>query len=152
MAIQSTNQVLDVCSQIIKYCNDKKYYIDNLKLQKLLYFIEARYLCLNKGEKACFHEEIYAWTYGPVVPQAYSEYKEYGSAGIIPKKAPNQSKGKICNADMEIINSVIDEMIKYSGRQLISITHSQRPWLDVYVEGQKGSKISKESIYAYFSE
>lgn len=151
MAIQGTYNVLDVCSQIIKYCYDTENYIDNLKLQKLLYFIEARYLCLNNGKKACFHEDIFAWTYGPVVPEAYSEYKEYGSAGIIPNKTITQNKEIISEVDMGIITSVVNQMIRYSGRQLVSITHAQRPWLDVYKEGQRGTIISKESIYDYFS-
>ena len=35
------NNVLDVCRYIINYSNKKDYGISNLKLQKILYFIQA---------------------------------------------------------------------------------------------------------------
>lgn len=62
--------VLDVCRYVINYSNDKDYDISNLKLQKLLYFIQA-YFLINKNE-TCFNETIEAWDFGPVIPKAYS--------------------------------------------------------------------------------
>lgn len=50
--------VLDVCRYVINYSNDKDYDISNLKLQKLLYFIQA-YFLINKNE-TCFNETIEA--------------------------------------------------------------------------------------------
>ena len=34
-------KVLDVCKYVIDYSNEKEYGISNLKLQKILYFIQA---------------------------------------------------------------------------------------------------------------
>lgn len=72
--------VLDVCRYVINYSNDKDYIISNLKLQKILYFIQA-YFLINKNN-ACFKEIIEAWDFGPVIPKAYSEYKQYGGGHI----------------------------------------------------------------------
>jgi len=54
--------------------------VSNLKLQKILYFIQAEFLVV-KGIP-CFEEEIIAWGFGPVVLEVYHEYKVYGAAGI----------------------------------------------------------------------
>ena len=40
--------VLDVCRFIINHCDEKDYSLSNLKLQKILYFIQAYFLsCLQ---------------------------------------------------------------------------------------------------------
>lgn len=39
--------VLDIARFVINYCNDREYDISNLRLQKLLYFIQAYYLGLK---------------------------------------------------------------------------------------------------------
>ena len=38
--------VLDVCRHVINYSNEKDYGISNLKLQKILYFIQAYKHCV----------------------------------------------------------------------------------------------------------
>lgn len=73
--------VLDVCRYVIGYCNANDYPISNLKLQKLLYFIQAYFL--TQLGRPCFAEDIEAWDFGPVVPEAYHQYKQFG-AGSIP--------------------------------------------------------------------
>ncbi len=72
--------VLDVCRYVINYSNDKDYGISNLKLQKVLYFVQA-YFLISTPEQ-CFKERIEAWDFGPVVPEAYREYKQFGSSNI----------------------------------------------------------------------
>ena len=37
-------KVLDVCKYVIDYSNEKEYGISNLKLQKILYFIQTGFL------------------------------------------------------------------------------------------------------------
>lgn len=65
---------LEVARYVIKYSNDKRYGITNLKLQKILYLIQAYFLI--KG-KLCFSDRIEAWNFGPVVPTVYREYKRF---------------------------------------------------------------------------
>ena len=50
--------------------------ISNLKLQKLLYYVQGYYLAYFN--KPLFNEKIEGWTLGPVVPVVYTEYKQYG--------------------------------------------------------------------------
>lgn len=71
---------LTVAKYIIKRCNDTNRIISNLKLQKLLYFVQAEFLVTTTH--ACFPEEIEAWDFGPVVPEVYHRYKAYSSIKI----------------------------------------------------------------------
>ena len=59
--------VQDVAEYVITYSEVKDYGISNLKLQKILYLIQAYSLIHTK--KPCFSEDIEAWDFGPVVPE-----------------------------------------------------------------------------------
>ena len=54
----------------------------NLRLQKLLYFVEGFYMLGNNGTESCFKEQILAWTYGPVVHEVYDTFKVFGNQPI----------------------------------------------------------------------
>lgn len=64
--------VLEVCCHVINYSNEK-YGVSNLKLQKLLYFIQAYFLIHKSKEVPCFHEKIKDWDFEPVVPVAFEK-------------------------------------------------------------------------------
>ena len=53
-------KVLDVCKYVIDYSNEKEYGISNLKLQKILYFIQA-YFLIKQPSRCCFDDKIEAW-------------------------------------------------------------------------------------------
>lgn len=144
--------VLDVCRYVISYCNRKRYLLSNLKLQKLLYFIQAYFL--TSCNRPCFREDIEAWDFGPVVPEAYYEYKKYG-ANSIPYIFYNPFENKkdvITEDDKQLINYVLDEMAQYSATTLVAVTHAQDPWKEVYKPYSPHIKISKESIREYFNK
>lgn len=65
---------------VINYSNKQEYGISNLKLQKIMYFIQAYFLITQ--DKPCFSDDIEAWDFGPVVPAAYHEFKQFGSGNI----------------------------------------------------------------------
>lgn len=46
--------VLDVCRHVINYSNEHDYEISNLKLQKVLYFIQAYFLIQKKRPYSLF--------------------------------------------------------------------------------------------------
>ena len=49
--------VLDICRYIINYSDDKGYGISNLKLQKVLYFIQAYFVSYTEKKEPCFIDE-----------------------------------------------------------------------------------------------
>lgn len=157
--------VLDICRFIINYCDEKDYSLSNLKLQKILYFIQAYFLSCTDSKKPCFKEKIEAWTFGPVVPVAYHEYKQFGNTNIprvthyIEYNENNFWKSKvmqyhddiICNGDKEIIEKLVDKFAKYSTTALVNITYHQTPWMNAYKQGHNHI-ISNEAIKNYFDE
>lgn len=158
-------RVLDICRYIIKLSNEKEYGVSNLKLQKLLYFIQAYFLMNSKEQEPCFDEPIEAWDFGPVVPVAYHEYKQYGSTDIpftdsyfdFNEDDPWNSlirefdEDCIDKADRILIDDVVHMLADYSATDLVNITHKQAPWKDVYVRYQNNI-ITIDSMRRYFSE
>lgn len=159
----ATYKALDVCRHVINYSNEHDYGISNLKLQKVLYFIQAYFLIEKKDHTPCFDEKIEAWDFGPVVPEAYYEYKQYGS-GDIPTIESfiifdkdniwNSKKVKfedtlISDTDKSLINKVVDKFADYSATDLVSLTHRQSPWIDAYTP-YRNNEIAVETLKEYF--
>lgn len=153
--------VMDVARYVINYSNDRGISISNLKLQKLLYFIQAYYLGVKKGD-ACFREDFQAWNFGPVIPEVYREYKNYGSSNIsrinkyfkttkniLDTKLVPYDDSVICDEDKQDINAVVEGFANYSATDLVNITHNQDPWLNSYIPGCN-VPISKNAIKEYF--
>lgn len=158
------NNVLDVCRYIINYSNKKDYGISNLKLQKILYFIQAFFLMNKENGEPCFTEPIEAWEFGPVVPIAYHEYKQFGSTDIPTidsyiKVNPSNlwdvsivdfDEGCLLEEDRMLIEDVVDQLSEFSATDLVNITHNQTPWRSVYMP-YENNEITISSIRDYFS-
>lgn len=138
--------VIDVAKYIILFCKENGYSISNLKLQKLLYFVQAQFLVI-KGEPA-FLEEIEAWDFGPVVPEVYQYFKIWGSSEL-PALLAKGARSKIYTSDQKIIDEILKECAPYSASFLVDITHNQDPWQDAY-ERYYNNVITRESIKEYF--
>jgi uncharacterized phage-associated protein len=138
---------LDIARYVIWYCGRHGFAISNLKLQKMLYFIQAEFL-VETGSP-CFFEDIEAWDFGPVVPEVYREYKIFGSSDI-PTFIVNRRVSLRSN-EMDLINGMVDECSQYTASQLVEITHSQEPWRVAYNRG-RNRVISNDSIREYFSD
>lgn len=157
-----TYPVRDVSHYIIVYSNKKDYGVSNLKLQKLLYFVQAFFL-INDCPP-CFDEKIEAWDFGPVVPEIYREYKRYGGMDIPTidyyvkfdkKNIWNTERiyyeDIISDDDKEMIQAVVDKFAHCSATFLVNLTHNQDPWINAYVNGQR-NEITKEDIKRYFEQ
>lgn len=142
-------RVLSIARYIIQRCNSQNRTISNLKLQKILYFVQAEFLVAKK--QPCFGAEIEAWDFGPVVPEVYQEYKVFGSANI-PVIGSVESPVILANEDRSLVDGIVDECSKYSATALVDITHNQTPWIDAYNAPGYNNIISTESIYKYFAE
>lgn len=118
-------KAMDVAHYIIKREWDEDRPVSNLRLQKLLYFIQGYfYAC---GENGCFEDEIEAWDFGPVVPNVYREYKVYGSCIII--DVPKNYVCNISNGHKGIIDAVLDFCATKRNSELVEISKNQTPWM-----------------------
>lgn len=121
--------------------------IDQMKLQKLLYYAQAWHLAI-KGQPL-FDDDIEAWPWGPVVRSIYGRTKVFGRLPIggritQPKYDPVTQKAlwdepKVTDAETAaFIKSVWDAHKAFSGVQLSNSTHGPgEPWtLIKAAEGQ----------------
>ena len=99
----------------------------------------------EKGTAALFNATA-PWNFGPVVPRAYHEYKQFGCGNIPPIKSYIQINTKnvwdskripyddsvIEKKDKKQINKVVDLFSGYSATDLVALTHQQSPWINSY--------------------
>lgn len=149
----SKESIFDICSNIIYYYNlpvkeiENQYnininneYITNLKLQKLLYYVQG--LSLTIFKKQAFDNKIIAWEYGPIVKEAYDKYKINENQTISsPKRVPRINEGLL-----DIIKIVIDSYGKLDAYNLIELTHDEDPW----IESDINCEMTTDSIRDYF--
>lgn len=134
---------LEVARFIIAYCRRNGLLMSNLKLQKVLYFIQAEFLVRNG--KPCFFERIEAWTFGPVVSNVYHEYKTFGSSNIYSNLSNFYD---ITENDQNIIEDVVNACNRFSAAQLVELTHNQAPWKNAY--NNRNRIITNDAILDYF--
>ena len=132
---------LEVAKYVINHEHGAGRQITNLRLQKLLYFVQAKVL-VETGNP-CFDDEMEAWDYGPVSSTVYHNYKFFGAWNLMdepkPPKIPNET----------LVNDMLDKCAAYPTNQLVEITHSQRPWREAYAKG-RGTVIHNKDIREFF--
>ena len=140
--------VQDVAEYIITYSEVKDYGISNLKLQKIFYLIQAYFLIQTK--KPCFLEEIEAWDFGPVIPEVYRKYKQFGSTNIQARcRNLEEIQKEFKKEDRKRIEEVVDRFAVFSAADLTTLTQNQAPWNNAFGSGEK--VIRCENILEYFS-
>lgn len=139
--------VLKIAKKIIHRANSDSDYgdvITNLKLQKLLYYLQGYHLAIFN--KPIFKDDIEAWMYGPVVPCVYDEFNSFGSSAII--LSSDEKIIELKKDEEELFNEVYDIYSQFSAIKLMEMTHSETPWKNTTVG--KGNIISKIDMKKYF--
>ncbi len=133
---------------IIRTETDKGDIITNLKLQKLLYYLQGYNLAIF-GEKL-FDDNIEAWQYGPVVPTAYQQFKGFGSAGL----TLDESIVEIVLPESlnVLFEQVMTEYGQFGAVKLMKMTHEEKPWRETFKNGDgAGSVIDPKLMQDFFS-
>jgi len=121
----------DVCDYVIlKAKSDEDIPLNNLKLQKLLYYIQAWHLAFYK--KPFFDGKFQAWVHGPVNRIIYDRFRstKFLYSDITKDDVLNKSCIEIFSSeDRNHIDNVLDTYLKFSGFQLEALTHSEDPWI-----------------------
>ncbi|KMT32021.1 Panacea domain-containing protein [Melissococcus plutonius] len=163
-----------IADYIIDLCDQKGIEINNLKLQKIMYYLQARYL--TDTGKPLFDESIQKWRYGPVIPSVYHEYKDKGAANIDKKdigfivRDPKENEvanflgcyfeeeytsEMIIKEDREVIGEVVNALKDYTGFDLVKFTHEQSIWneyKDKIYAGVKELEYTNDEIEQYFKK
>jgi uncharacterized phage-associated protein len=99
----------------------------NMKLQKLLYYVQGTCLALH-GQRM-FAQDIEKWQYGPVVPDAYHAYKGYGSQ-VIDRQEPIDF-AVLDPRQYDVLTNVYEFFGQFSAIKLMNLTHEESPWNSV---------------------
>ncbi len=137
--------VNDIAKKIIaKVDIDAGDVITNLKLQKLLYYVQGFYLAVF--DKPLYNDEIEAWMYGPVVPSVYDNYAPQGKSPLY--NMESYTPISLTEDEEDLFNQVYEAYGQFSAVKLMNLTHEEAPWKST--ETGKGNVISKEILKDYF--
>ena len=113
-------KALDVARYIINYSYKINKKVTNFKLQKLLYYVQARFL-VEKGEK-CFKDELISWDYGPVVQEVYDEFKYSGRSELNFQETYKTIEFNKTVQNIQIYDKKFDESIlKLEDKEMIKL-------------------------------
>jgi uncharacterized phage-associated protein len=145
-----------------EYIAQKVGSMSHLKLQKLLYYVEAYHLAYF--DRSIVDDEFEAWVHGPVSRRLYVTLKGYSI--LYDEVEYTQGKDKFTPAEiihemvsedqLEIINDVLESLGGHTATELENFTHSEIPWIEArkgLSEGDKSNRIiSKEVMKQYYKK
>ena len=137
---------MDIANYVITYTHSRNKTVNNLKLQKILYFIQAQFLITYY--EPCFSDAILAWDAGPIVESVYNEYKRFGS-GSIPITYLTTINDYIQPQDADLIKDVVNLCNKYTLTTLTRMIHHQKPWQMGRI--RTTNHITNDDLYQFFS-
>lgn len=137
---------LAVAEYIISECNNEGNSISNLRLQKILYFIQREFL--QKQNRPFFADEIEAWKFGPVVPAVYWQYCAYGNMDI---RIFNKESFQCSGDEKQMVDSILKKRGTQNVWELVDESHKKGGAWERTFQGGSGFKriISKDRIRMY---
>lgn len=151
----SINDIADYI--LLKLNADEDCYVVNLKLQKLLYYVQA--WNFGKNHDAFIKGDFEAWIHGPANRELYDRFKDTKTLYSLIGKEDIQNK-EVANSidpeDSEFIDLILDNYASYNASDLERMTHKEDPW----IIARKGygpldrctNVISSESMIAYYGK
>jgi uncharacterized phage-associated protein len=156
---------IETANEIIRLANAEAMPVDQMKLQKLLYYGQAWHLALN--QVPLFDGRIEAWPWGPVVRDVYNQTRRYGRSPVTDLLQEAQMsdghfkgyvipKGIADEDSAKFVRNLWDQYKHYTGIQLSNATHVDgEPWkitYDLYGNLDSKPEIPNELIRQVFSQ
>lgn len=129
-----------ICNFLLSRYDAKRFELTNLRINKLLFFIQSDSLGNRPGGLIRNHFE--AWQFGPVIRPVYDAFKTFGESWISePANFLDYSSGQnvaipfddIGAVDRDLIEKSFDEYARFTTGQLVALSHEiGGPWDIVY--------------------
>lgn len=133
----------DIANKLLVMADRGGELMTNMKLQKMLYYQQGFHLAYFGTP--LFTEDIEAWMYGPVVPEVYAAYKEFGRNGLT-----GDADHVVTLEDKE--EALFDEVMtvygRYSAIGLMNMSHEEMPWKTTAVG--EGNVITLDKMMEFF--
>lgn len=136
--------------------------MSHLKLQKILFYVQAYHLAVFGIP--LFDDDFEAWVHGPVIRKLFNKIRDFSLIYNeiqykVSKGEPhpnNVLKENLTPYQILVINEVIDELKGLSGLQLEAMTHSEPPWRDARLNVAPGDRssniISKDAMMKFYTQ
>lgn len=153
----------DVADYMILMCHENGVDISPLKLQKILYYIQAWHMVYFNKEKL-FSEMPQAWVNGPVYPSIYHRFSHIPRYNPITlKKAGITSSLKEKARDLDLCKeqyNFIDSIFQFYGLmdhdRLVFLTHAEEPWSEKRIGllpfESSTEELSEDTMYNYYHQ
>lgn len=123
--------------------------LTNLKLQKILYLAQGKYLGQHGVNSPLFEEPIEAWQLGPVVRDVYNAFSACGASPITVLDIPDAALVAPAQSVAKHLDAIWDKYGIYSASYLVELTHKQAPWKKNYQPSSKNT-IPVSDMVAFF--
>ncbi len=160
-----TIDIKDFAKFIVLYLAKNGLSVTPLKLQKVLYYIQAWHL-VNFNKHPLFVDEPQAWVNGPVYRQVYDMFKSIPLYKNIRRGTGIDQNGdhyieakkviKLNVEQWEYIDAAVKHFGMMSEEKLVFMTHSEDPWniartgLSAFEYSER--VISHDSMYNYYKK
>lgn len=159
--------IMQIANYIIRKYIDTDTPITNLLLQKTLYYIIVDFII--RYHENITNTSIQKWGYGPVSPEVYSYYKEFGSKPITKTFSyiefsnddiilhSGEEEIIFDSTDKNRIEEISDIIIsKYynSPFKLVNLTHREPMWSKFeqnIINGERGIEYTVDEIESFFT-
>ena len=139
---------------IMQLTSDEEMPLINLKLQKLLYYIQPWSLGIEKC--TMFNGKFQAWVHGPVNREIYERFLDKSLYGFITRNDIRNADVALCNADADFTKYILDNYAGFSGAQLERMTHEETPWQEARrgfaPEERCTREISEHTMLVYYAQ
>ncbi len=133
----------------------------HLKLQKLLYYIQAWHLAYF--DEPLIADEFEAWMHGPVSRKVWRHFKDSASPLLSPIEVPPNGSKAIQKVEaalipdqVEFIGDILQEYGDKSAYHLECLTHAEKPWIeargDCAPEEACSNRIEKDSMKSFYKK
>lgn len=150
-----------IASIVLAFFYDKGDFVSNKKLQKLLYYIQSWHFVYFNSQNV-FDDEVLpeAWVHGPVYPEVYSMFKDFGFSPIVmedsfPDYTTLVAETGLSEDQVELIETVLMQYGAKTAFELEYLTHSEAPWIiarsGLRAFEPSSNTITKESIIKFYS-
>ncbi len=138
--------VLKLSEFIIKYYNDNNKRITKMRLQEILYFMQAYFLL--QTDNVCFIDNIEAHIEGPVINAVNNKYRDAGIDPLYVSKT--YVRPDFTDADIELIREVLNFTYDWSNTMMTNLIHDQRPFR--HARDSHSKVIPPEKLKKYFAK
>lgn len=132
------NNIVYDAYYLISLFNRDEQKVTQLQVQKIMYFFEAYYMCINNVDRL-YECNFNAWALGPVSIPLYNELKKFGDKDIVLNEEQLNMANSINDRKKEILDYIYKVFGGISAMKLVELTHREdSPWYEKWKEnGEK---------------